>query len=209
MTSMLRTMIVEDENMFAEMLGLLMRSFSGIKLEMIAPSIRDAVAHAKASPPDLVILDLGLRDGFGIECIPQLVQQNEDVRIIVLSSHAETFTCPPGLLRYVCSTIDKSSAYDLLQKEIAKILSEVGEVAGHIDIGTLTNREAEILGLIGQGMTNREISEKLARSVETINTHRKNICQKLKVSGPHLYFLARSQFEKGATVDAVPGAAKQ
>lgn len=185
---MLRTMLVEDERMFAEMLAYALHSFKAIQLYSIASSLAQARRVAAAELPDLLILDLSLPDGNGLDFARELVNRDTDVDIIILSAAAKAFDCPDDLKPHIKAVVPKSSAYEKLRKTIEEL---TGPARHPIDVvASLTQREREIIHLIGQGLTSREIADRLGRSLQTINTHRKNISVKLRLRGARLVAMA-------------------
>jgi DNA-binding NarL/FixJ family response regulator len=190
---MLRILLVEDERMFAEMLAYSLATQPFADLYAIASSIAEARDIVEQTRPDVVVLDLDLPDGSGLEIIETLVEAGNAVPVIVLSASAENFTCPEHLAPYIKEVIPKSAAYDRLRTAISRLMDS--KEIEDVDLGfaSLTQRELEILSMIGEGMTSQQIATKLTRSVDTITTHRKNIASKLGVSGAKLVILARQR----------------
>lgn len=190
---MLRVLLVEDERMFAEMLSYSLAAQPFADLYAIAASIQEARDIIAKTVPDVVVLDLDLPDGSGLEVVDALLQAGHDVSVIVLSASAETFTCADRFAPYIKQVIPKSAAYDRLRAAILRLMDPAGIDGADTGFESLTQRELEVLGMIGEGMTSQQIATKLTRSVDTITTHRKNIAAKLRVSGAKLVILARQR----------------
>ena len=155
----------------------------------------------------LALVDLGLPDGNGIELIEQLRAKDSNVLILVISAWStqnSLFSAiQAGATGYVLkerddtevimairsilrggAPIDPFIAREILSQisvqkpqEIAKLFKQPDE-----DIEQLTNREHEILNLVAQGLSNREIAEQLFVSRYTVESHIKHIYRKLSVS---------------------------
>ncbi|ARU00117.1 response regulator transcription factor [Yoonia vestfoldensis] len=190
---MLRVLLVEDERMFAEMLSYSLAAQPFADLYAIAASIQEARDIIAKTVPDVVVLDLDLPDGSGLEVVDTLLQAGHEVSVIVLSASAETFTCADRFAPSIKEVIPKSAAYDRLRAAILRLMDPAGIDGADTGFESLTQRELEVLGMIGEGMTSQQIATKLTRSVDTITTHRKNIAAKLRVSGAKLVILARQR----------------
>ncbi len=179
--------------MFAEMLAYTLATQPCVDLYAIASSIAEAQEIIERTRPDVVVLDLDLPDGSGLEVVEALVAAGKATSVIVLSASAENFTAPEHLAPYIKEVIPKSAAYDRLRTAVARLMDPQGLGEDDSGFASLTQRELEILGMIGEGMTSQQIATQLTRSVETITTHRKNIAAKLRVSGAKLVVLARQR----------------
>ena len=183
----LRCVIVEDQTMFLQLLAGMVRTSPGLELAGTYSSAMKAREYVAHHAVDLLILDLALPDGQGLIVLKAAAEKNPKVQCIILSGHASEFVCPANLRSHVRAVVDKTQAYGTLQKEIADIVDpEASRPAAGKPQEILTEREYEIFCMVGQGRMSKEISEKLGIAVRTVETHRKNICRKLKVSGPEL-----------------------
>ncbi|MFZ9217657.1 MAG: response regulator transcription factor, partial [Vulcanococcus sp.] len=139
----------------------------------------DAIAFCRSDdPPDLVILDLALPDGDGLAVAQALAEHHPNPQVVVLSGQASSFVCPAALQPLIAGVVDKTSAFHQLTSVLERCLPQSAE--------PLTPRQQEIYGLIGQGLTNKEIAKTTNLSIATVETHRKAIAQKLGVSGAEL-----------------------
>lgn len=178
--------------MFLQLLAGMLRTMPGIDVRASAGSAREAIEVCRTLPVDLLILDLTLPDGHGLDVLRAAVDHRPDLDCIVLSSAAGEFTCPQGLLPNIRALIDKSQAYERLQAVIARIASARGIATATTSapVATLRPRELEVFQLIGQGLKTAEISDRMGISKHTVETHRKNITAKLGASGAELVRLA-------------------
>lgn len=186
-----RCLIVEDEIMFAHMLAGMLRGIPGLVVEGIAHTTEEALRLDAESAPDLLVLDLALPDGHGLDVARQAARRNPDSRSIILSGQASTFVVPRGLQDHIYAVVDKTKAYSVLQREVLQFLSARADQAGHPDpAAVLSPREREVFHELGHGLLNKEIADRLGISPGTVGLHRKRIAAKLKVRGSALVRLA-------------------
>lgn len=160
-----------------------------------AAAARGLVASAR---PDLVIVDLSLAQGTGLELLRDLRESVPGLPILVLSMHDETLFAERVLRAGARGYIMKREAITGLVAAIRQVLSgriyvseaiaqAVLERVGHDGPGqdnplaALTDRELEVFDLIGRGLATSEIAEELGVSVKTIETYRSNIKTKLNL----------------------------
>lgn len=185
--------IVEDQRMFAELLVVLLRAVPGVRLNVLA-SVHTVAAGKTACDellPDLLLLDIALGDGSGLDVAKHFLAVKPSGRIIILSGHASTFVCPPPLIGAVAAVIDKSDAFQRLQTVLCSLApvddrpvpSEEDSAARQ---STLSPREREVLLLVGQGRSSVEIADRLGISTHTVHVHRKKLAAKLGTRGSEL-----------------------
>lgn len=190
----LSCLVVEDHTMFLQLLVGMLRTVPGIDVRASATTVADAVARVREEACDLLILDLKLPDGDGLDVLRAAAAANPAVDCIVLSSAAGEFTCPQGLLGNLKALVDKTQAYEHLQGAIAAVVRargiEVRAGEGGDPPSLLRPREFEVFRLIGRGLKTTDIGLQLGISKNTVETHRKSIIAKLGVSGAELVRLA-------------------
>ncbi|EAQ80269.1 response regulator [Blastopirellula marina] len=151
--------------------------------------------------PDLVIADISLKCGNGIELIKQIAGPCPRVKTLVLSCYSETLYAERALRAGAMGYINKQEANDLVVTAIRTILNGgrflspgltqillhqavAAQTTAAVDaLQRLSNRELEIFQLIGRGMTSGVIAKQLHLSVHTIESHREKIRRKLRVKG--------------------------
>jgi len=190
---MLRCVIVEDQSMFLDLLAGMMAIQGGIRVVAEAHDVEEGIAACAKHCPDVLVLDLALPDGDGLEVARHLIAANPAGRVIVFSGHASDFICPPWLDGHLHAVISKNDAFESLRREIDTLTGRVAVQPQAVSLRSLTPREAEIFGLIGEGLTSAGIAERLGLSRQTVQTHRKRIAAKLKTSGNDLVCRAVSQ----------------
>jgi len=193
----IRVLIVDDHAVVRTGLRLLLDAEEDIEPVGEAGSARDAVFQARALKPDVILLDIVMPEGTGLEALPQLKHENPDVKVLVLSMQDE-----PRYVREAFAT--GASGYVLKEAADTEVVAAVREVAGggryvNPELGArlvaadaeaarlaeedpLSDREREVLRLLALGHTNQEIAKQLYISVRTAETHRAHIMQKLRLS---------------------------
>jgi DNA-binding NarL/FixJ family response regulator len=160
----------------------------------------DAVQAVKAigpAAPDIAIVDITLKDTYGIELIKQLKDLHPKLPVLVLSMHDESVYGERALRAGAKGYLTKQEASKKIVDAIRRILrgeiyvsdklagTLVRKVAGGNEPGggnvvdVLTDRELEVFQLLGQGLTVREVADRLFVSSKTIEAHREHIKQKL------------------------------
>lgn len=193
-----RVVIVDDHPVMREGLQELLAQHADLQVCGQADSIGNALHEIERTQPDVIVLDLTLGTEDGVDLIRKLRETHPRVRILVLSMHDELFYAQRLLSLGVHGYIMKQEAATEFLRALRKVAS--GEVyvsqavnsrlleqiarsrprgAGGSGFDTLTAREREVLDLTGQGRTTREIAQALAMSEKTVDSHRRNIRDKL------------------------------
>jgi DNA-binding NarL/FixJ family response regulator len=161
---------------------------------------REARAAIRALAPDVVIVDISLAQGDGLELVRDVHAQRPELPMLVLSMHDELIYAERLLAAGASGYIMKQAASDQLLVALRKVL--LGETylseslagnLGRIDgsggggigadpIDRLSNRELQVLSLIGRGLSSREAAESLGLSVKTVETHRQSLKRKLNLA---------------------------
>jgi DNA-binding NarL/FixJ family response regulator len=161
-----------------------------------AESTRQALQMVTALKPDLALVDLSLEEGTGLELIRALRDTAPDVRILVFSMHDEALFAERALRAGARGYIMKQEAINGLVHAIREVaagrlfvsqrmsqhlLERLGHDAPATDdrFGNLTDRELQVLELIGRGLNTAAIAGQLEVSIKTIETYRSNIKTKL------------------------------
>lgn len=184
---MFRCVIVEDEVMFAEMLRGMLQSVRGLRVVSTAHSEADGIDAIQTHQPEVLILDLGLPGGNGMNVAEAFSRCNPDGRIIILSAQASTFVASARLGAQIHAVIDKTRTYAVLQREIQSLLRNFAPEAAPADpCEVLSRRELEVFRWLGKGLMTKEIAAKLGIASATVSLHRKRIAAKLNCRGSEL-----------------------
>ncbi|MGN6554405.1 MAG: response regulator [Verrucomicrobiota bacterium] len=190
--------IVEDDAGIRQSLEWLIKSAPGLGWVCSCGDVAEALARIPAAAPDVVLMDIHLPDRSGIECAAEIKAALPDTQIVMITVYDDT--------EKVFSALRAgASGYILKRAEPGRILQAIQEVhAGGVPMSSeiarkvlgvfrepapaapaeainLSRREQEILELLAEGGSNKEISEKLGVSIETVTWHLKHIYSKLHV----------------------------
>lgn len=181
--------------MFLQLLARVMGTVPGIEVRATAKTVAEGVRALRSDSFDILVLDLKLPDGDGLDVFRVAVDAHPDIECIVLSSATREFTCPQCLLDNLRALVDKTQAFDQLQAVLTGLMQargvEMPLAAVESDaLARLRPREMEIFRLIGQGFTTADIGRQLGISTNTVETHRKSITAKLNARGAGLVRLA-------------------
>lgn len=185
-----RCLIVEDQLMFLQLLGKMLETHPQIELVGKAKTCREGMEAIQRLRPDLLLVDLALPDGNGLELLRFLQLVNPSARGLVLSGQASSFVCPADVEPMLIGVVDKTSSYELLQ-QVLDGAEPSGSVAD--PLSELTRRQRQIFDLIGQGLSNKQIARTTGLAIATVETHRKAIARRLQRSGADLVRYAALQ----------------
>lgn len=157
----------------------------------------EGVALTEQLGPDVVLMDVKMPGTDGIEALRKLKELANPAKVLIVTSFTEQRTVVPALRAgasgYVYKDVDPDAlagairsvhaGHVLLQQEVAgALLSADGAGSGTGRGGSLTERERQVLGLIADGRSNREIARALVLSEKTVKTHVSNILMKLDLA---------------------------
>jgi DNA-binding NarL/FixJ family response regulator len=194
----IRVLLVDDHPVVRQGLRRILETDSGIEISGETGDGRSAVEMAGSLNPHVVVMDIALPELNGIEATRQIVKRREDARVLILTMHADD-VCVRQSLRAGARGYVLKDAEDLdvlkgvkavaggasfFSPTISKLVLEgyLGDArAQRVDdsLALLTDREREVLQLIAEGKTNKEIASLFAVSINTVETHRKHVMEKL------------------------------
>jgi DNA-binding NarL/FixJ family response regulator len=196
--SRIQVLLADDHALVRAGIRMLLESFPGIDIVGEASDGRRAVELVKSKRPDVVLMDIAMPGLNGLEAVSRLSKDYPDVRVIILSMHAtEEYVLKAlqagarGYLIKDAATTElelavRSVAYGrtYLSPSISNYVVD-GYVQGTEEDGrtidTLTSRQREILQLIAEGCTTKEIAEMLKVSVKTVESHRSRLMERINV----------------------------
>ena len=201
MTKPIRIMIVDDHALIRAGLRMLIEQDERIKVVAMVGNSSDAFERAAADCPDIIILDLVLGEEDGLTLLPALREKSPKSRVLVLTGVLNPDAHRAAFRKGAMGIVLKEHAADLLLKAIQKV--NEGEV--WIDrwmMGTmiqelsrpnqtdpedtkmeaLTTREREVIGLVGEGLKNKQIADRLFITETTVTHHLSSVFSKLDVS---------------------------
>ncbi|WP_209588653.1 response regulator transcription factor [Massilia sp. BHUDP2] len=190
--SEIRILLVDDHPLVRD--GLRARLEAAPRLRVVgeAGSGQEAIEQAGACQPDLVLMDINMKGGSGIEATARLLQHYPGVAVLVLSMHDKpeyvTQAIQAGARGYVLKDAPGKDIVLAIDTVIgggiyysAALARQLASPAASSDL--LTAREQEVLEHIAGGQSNKQIARALELSVRTVETHRLNIKRKLGIEG--------------------------
>jgi DNA-binding NarL/FixJ family response regulator len=194
-----KILIVDDHPSVREGLALRISLHADLEVCGEAESEDQAVALVKQLKPDLVLVDISLKSGHGLELIKRIRSMDPTVRMLVISGFQESLyaerACRAGALGYLNKQESSEKMIEairtvlggerFLSPEISRRL--ISQALGSSDrkktpIEQLTDRELEVFRMIGEGLSTGIIANRLFLSTHTIDTHRENIKRKLTLN---------------------------
>lgn len=195
----IRILLADDHQIMREGLKALLEKHSSMEVIAEAENGIQTLEIARREKPDVIIMDIAMPDINGIEATRQLKSEMKDIKIVALSMHSDrrfvTETLKAGASAYVL----KQSAFEDLEKAIKTVMvnrtflsadileTVVGDYVSQLTKSEyeayrqLSNRERQVLQLLAEGNSTKEIAYKLHVSVKTIESHRQNIMTKLSI----------------------------
>lgn len=190
-----RLLLVDDHPIVVEGLAQLLRHEADLDVQWIAANVAQALEICRDEVPDLSIVDISLGEDSGIELIRTMRTLCPDMPILVMSMHEESLYADRALRAGARGYINKQMAPRHVVAAIRQVrnggiylsaASRNPQSGDSTDPATLSvlsrlsDRELEVLQLIGKGMRKAEIAKRLGRSVNTVETHRAGIKKKLR-----------------------------
>jgi two-component system response regulator NreC len=184
----IRVLLVDDHQIVRSGVRKVLEANGTIEVVGEASGVHEALERARALRPDVVVLDLTLRDGSGLDAIADL--REGGARIVILSMQDEPAYARKAFELGAQGYVVKDAADDELVSAIEIVLADriyvhpalAARLVMSAPEDDLTDREREVLRLIALGYTNQEAAGQLVLSVRTIEAHRRHILDKLRLS---------------------------
>lgn len=195
-----RILMVDDHSIVRHGLSALLGKSEEFEVCGEAGTLEEAQAALKALKPDILIVDITLKDDNGLELIPAAKEENPALKVLVLSMHDESVYAEKALRAGAQGYVMKEDADDVVVEALQTLLrgemfvsnetaskmlkqlinGEEEDEAPKSGVEALTDREKEVFEQIGLGMSTRKIAEKLKLSDRTVEVHRAHIKKKLQ-----------------------------
>jgi DNA-binding NarL/FixJ family response regulator len=194
---MIRTLIADDHALVRAGIRALVEKIEGIIVVAEAGKGSEAIDLINELKPDLVLLDITMPDGSGFDVLHQLKKNFPEIRVIVLTVHEAGEYAIRALREGAAGFLPKSAASTELEQAIntvmrgetyispetsRKTLLEYGKGTSKRDqLANLSPRQREVLRMIAEGRTTKQIAQLLEISVKTVETHRSQLMERLDI----------------------------
>jgi len=207
----IRVLLVDDHRILREGLRSLLERQSGIKVVGEAADGLEAIQKVETLHPDVVVMDIAMPGMDGLEATVRIKEQHPETHVLVLTQYDEQQFIMPLLRAGASGYVLKRSGGKEILRAIRKVVQEGAFLHPHAAQQVLeamrkseeppepqlTPRETEVLRLIAEGKTNKEIAAALGISPKTVSVHRSNIMSKLDLHSS--VELARYAIRRGLT----------
>lgn len=194
---MIKVGIVEDNETLREGLQTLIGLAGDMECVCACETVREAVQTIPEANPDVVLMDIQLPDGTGIECIEKIKNQLPAVQIVVITVYDDSVrifqALKAGASGYLLKRADPERFIEAIREahgggvpmppEIARKMIRLFQVQGEAEtaVDNLTPRETEVLEMVVLGLGNKEIAGRMGVSLRTVRFHLQHIYEKLHV----------------------------
>jgi len=190
-----RVLLADDHTLVRSGLKALVEHVPGVQVIAEAADGRSALAAIEQERPDVVLMDVTMPELNGLEAAARIRERFPDVRVLLISMHADPLyvrrALELGVSGYVLKTADASEleeAVGRVARGLTYLSPEAARAAEHVAAHSasaggpaLTPRQREILQLVAEGCSTREIAAKLGVSVKTVETHRAHLMERLGI----------------------------
>ncbi len=196
----IRILLADDHNVLRDGMRLLLERQPGFSVVGEASDGRETLNLVQSQHPDVVVMDIAMPNMNGIEATRRIVEQHPQTGVVILSMHYDESyvirSLKAGARAYLLKDALKAELIDAIHAvsqgksffspKISSILQEdyvqaLGRKSADDTYELLTDREREVLQLVAEGKTNKEIAGALNLSLYTVDTHRTHILQKLNL----------------------------
>ena len=191
----MRVLIVDDHTLVRAGIGRLLEALPDVEVVAEASNVKQAIDMAVIHRPDLVLMDLSLPGGSGLDAVQPLRDALPQVQVVIMSMHSDTGHVRDAIDRGCAGFVVKEAAP--MELELALRAAAAGQIflspqisskmlatrgpgrTGAEGIDALPPRQREILHHLGRGLSSKEIAATIGISVKTVETHRARMMESL------------------------------
>lgn len=196
----IRVLVVDDHDLFREGVRSLLKPYEDIEIVGEAANGKEAVAEASRLTPDVVLMDIAMPIMNGLEATRRICKENSRVKVLALTQYDDSdyvlSILKAGASGYITKRTSAAELYSAIKAThagqsflhpsaaaplVQDYLRRVSVANNQDPYERLTDREREVLQLVAEGRTTREIASMLVLSVKTVMRHRMSISQKLEI----------------------------
>jgi DNA-binding NarL/FixJ family response regulator len=196
----IRLLLVDDHEMMRQGLRSILERDERMTVVGEAASGRDAVERARDLAPDIVVMDVAMKDLNGIEATRQILGASPSIRVVALSSHSDRRYVGAILEAGASGYVLKAEAFEDLRRAIHAVAAGKSYLSPEVTQGVvgdslrataarqaaperepLSAREREVLQLLAEGLSSPQIAGRLFVATATVETHRRNVMRKLNL----------------------------
>ncbi len=196
---MIKILLVDDHKILRDGIRSLLKEYADMEVVGEAADGRTAITLVNELSPDVVIMDISMPDLNGIDATRRINSEHQGVKVIALSMHCDKQFVSEIFKAGATGYLLKDSAFDELEHAIRIVMDgktyinpQVGSLVveslisqpsgqSHKDFSLLTEREREVLQLIAEGRSTKQIASDLHVSAKTIESHRRQVMGKLNI----------------------------
>jgi two-component system, NarL family, response regulator DevR len=200
-TALIRILLVDDSALVRQGVRSVITSSGAGKMEVIgeADCVQSALAEAGRLQPDVILLDIRLPDGSGLDAIRDILAATPASRVLILTSSTnddlvyKAVTAgahgylmkeidPAGLIKAISDASEgKSVLTPDVTTRVLRMIRDGGNGSANGELSMLSNQERKVLALVAEGLTNKEVGEQLNLSENTVKNYLVNVFDKLKI----------------------------
>lgn len=208
---MIKLIIIDDHPLVSGGIAMMLKDVSYVQIDASLHTGKEALKYLQSEVPDIILLDINLPDTDGLVLCETIRKDHKQVKIIGLTSTNEAGIITQFLAKggngYLLKNMERDELLTAIDEVMdnkiflsksanQKLLEQFKTVSEAIhNTPVLTRREKEIIALLHEGMNGPQIAEKLFLSPYTVETHRKNLMQKLNVNNTQQLLKMAAQYK--------------